>query len=166
MVDSQLAGDTNGKGSANAHGFTLVEMMAALVILLVGVTALLSAMTASVGQRRTTDARHELTALCENAVHRVLHEAVRSATGSTSPIALDFVPLVDQTTPGFDGMRWSAKAVADESRPELWLVRIEVKWFDAGEEVTAEFLRVVPRQLPLRDRVLTFRGENPDALTR
>ena len=37
---------------------------------------------------------------------------------------------------------------------------------DANDEVTTELLRVVPRQLPLRERVLTFRGETGNTGTR
>jgi prepilin-type N-terminal cleavage/methylation domain-containing protein len=140
-------------------GFTLAEMLAALAILLFGVTALLGGMSASVAQRRTTDARHELVALCDHALHRVQNEAIRSTNGGGSPTDLELVPMVDQPAPGFEGMRWTAKVVADENRPELWLVRIEVRWLDAGDEVQAEFLRIVPRQLPLRDRVAAARGE-------
>jgi hypothetical protein len=40
----------------------------------------------------------------------------------------------------------------------VWLLRIEAKGFDGGEEIVSEYLRVVPRQAPLRDRVLTARG--------
>lgn len=147
----------------SSAGFTLIEMMAALVILLFGVVALLGAMTTSIAQRRTADARQELTALVDAAVLRVQQEAIQGPPGNPSPSELTFVPLVDQTTAGFDGMRWSATAIADESRPELWLVKITVRWFDASEEVTSEFLRVVARQLPLRDRVSKFRGDDAGA---
>ncbi|MFY9344533.1 MAG: type II secretion system protein [Planctomycetota bacterium] len=143
---------------AAATGFTLAEMLAALTILLFGVTALLGGLSTSVGQRRTTDARQELTALCDYAVHRACTQAIRATNDSGDPLALELVPMVDQEAPGFEGMRWSCKAIADESRPAVWLLQIQVRWFDAGEEVTAEFVRVVPRQLPLRDRVATFRG--------
>ncbi|MGC6486165.1 MAG: type II secretion system protein [Planctomycetota bacterium] len=144
-------------------GFTLAEMLAALAILLFGVTALLGALSSSISQRRSTDARHELTALCELAMHRVRYEAVRSTNGSSSPFDLEFVPLVDQEVPGFPGMSWSATATVDEDRPLLWLVEIEARWLDEGEEVVAEFLRVVPRQLPMRDRVLSYREGSGDA---
>jgi type II secretory pathway pseudopilin PulG len=147
-------------------GFTLAEMLVALGILLFGVTALLGALSSSVGQRRTTDARHELVALCEHVVLRVQQEAGKARDGSLSPLDLEFVPLVDQPAPGFPGMRWTARAQVDETRPTLWLVRIEVRWLDAGEEVLAEFLRVVPRQLPLRERVAAFREGGSDGVGR
>lgn len=145
-----------------AGGFTLVEMVAALAILLFGVMSLFGAMTSTIAQRRSTDARHELCALCDLAVHRAVHEGVKSPGGGTTPDTLEFQPLVDQESPGFPGMRWSARVVADENRPDLWLVKIDVRWFEAGDEVSNEFLRVVPRQLPLRDRVAAFRGESAD----
>ncbi len=140
-------------------GFTLAEMLAALAILLFGVTALLGALSSSISQRRSTDARHELTALCELAMHRVRYEAIRSTNGDSSPFDLEFVPLVDQEVPGFPGMSWSATATADENRPLVWLVKIEARWLEDGEDVVAEFLRVVPRQLPMRDRVMSYRGD-------
>jgi prepilin-type N-terminal cleavage/methylation domain-containing protein len=145
-------------------GFTLAEMLAALAILLFGVTALLGALSSSISQRRSTDARHELTALCELAMHRVRYEAIRSTNGDSSPFDLEFVPLLDQEVPGFPGMSWSATATADENRPLVWLVKIEARWLEDGEDVVAEFLRVVPRQLPMRDRVMSYRddvGEPP-----
>lgn len=96
-------------------GFTLAEMLAALAILLFGVTALLGALSSSISQRRSTDARHELTALCELAMHRVRYEAIRSTNGDSSPFDLEFVPLVDQEVPGFPGMSWSATATATKT---------------------------------------------------
>ncbi|MBZ0152419.1 MAG: type II secretion system GspH family protein [Planctomycetes bacterium] len=149
--------DPRGHGGAGEGGFTLAEMLAALAILLFGVTALLGTLTASVAQRRSTDARHELAALCERALQRVRDEAVRSASGSSVPTELEFVPLQAQEVADFPGMTWSAHVVADDSRPDLWLVRIEVRWLDQGEEQVQEFLRVVPRQRPLRDRVGAIR---------
>ena len=143
--------------NSSEQGFTLAEMLAALAILLFGVTALLGALSSSISQRRTTDARHELTTLCDLAMHRVRYECIRSTTGGSSPVDLEFVPLVDQEVPGFPGMTWSASASEDENRPLLWLVKIQARWLDEGEEVVAEFLRIVPRQLPMRDRVLSFR---------
>lgn len=151
------------RGAVDQRGFTLAEMLAALGILLFGVIALIGAMTSSIAQRRTTDARHELVALCDHAVHRAMHECVRAPAGLSSPMDLEFVPLTDQTSPGFAGMRWSVRAESDETRPLSWLLRIEVRWNDAGEEVMAEFLRVVPRQLALRERVLTFRNGGADS---
>lgn len=148
------------------RGFTLAEMLAALGILLVGVTALLATLTSSIGQRRTADARLELTALADRLVLECVQTAVRALEPDATPLDLEFVPIVDRPAPGFAGMTWSARAVADETRPELWLLRIECRWLENGEPVTVEFLRVVPRQQPLRDRVLTLRDQAAETATR
>ncbi|MBM3962879.1 MAG: type II secretion system protein, partial [Planctomycetes bacterium] len=74
-------------------GFTLAEMLAALGILLFGVTSLLAAMASSIGQRRSADARLETTALVEHVVHRAMHECVALRDGSSSPVDLEFRPL-------------------------------------------------------------------------
>lgn len=149
-----------------ATGFTLAEMLAALGILLFGVTALIGALSSSVAQRRSIDARLESTALCEHALHRVQQEAVRRKPGSDSDLDLEVVSLDDQAAPGFPGMTWSATAVVDETRPDLWLVRLKIRWLEEGDDVGQEFLRILPRQLPLRQRVERFREETTGSPTR
>lgn len=150
--------------AAGESGFTLAEMLAALLILLVGVTALLATLSSSIAQRRTTDARHEAAALCEHALHR-LRQEVRPKPGGDSLLDLELPPLVDQPAEGFPGMTWSAKVESDPDRLDLWLVRISVQWLEVGEVMTEEFLRVLPRQLPLAVRVRAFRAER-EATTR
>ena len=149
-----------------AAGFTLMEMMMALAILLFGVTALLGALTSSVAQRRTTDARLEARALCDLAVHRIRQEAIRLRADATSDIDLEMVALADQTAAGFPGMKWSAEPIFDDTRPDLWLVRLDVQWLEDGDEVGETFFRVVPRQLPLGTRVLRFREQTAESSAR
>jgi len=142
-----------------AAGFTLAEMLAALGILLVGVVALIGALSSSVAQRRTTDARLAAAAVCEEALLRVRYEATRRAADAESDLDLTLVELADQTVPGFDGMRWSASTVVDENRPDIWLVRLEVRWLEEGEDVSQQFLRVLPRSLPFGQRVRRFQAQ-------
>ena len=160
MVDHRAAQRGNAAGF-RAAGFTLAEMLAALAILLFGVTALIGALTSSVAQRRSTDAMLEAQALCDHALHRLQHESVRRKPGAGSDLELELVPLQDQTAPGFPGMTWSGKAIEDENRPDIWLIRLEFRWLESGDYSHAEFLRILPRQLPLRERVLRFREERP-----
>lgn len=142
-----------------AAGFTLAEMLAALAILLVGVVALLGALSSSVAQRRTTDARLAAASFCEQAMMRIRHEATQRAAGAESDLDLEIVALQEQDVPGFTGMRWSATATVDENRPDIWLVRLEVRWLEEGEDAFEVFHRVLPRSLPLGQRVRRFRAE-------
>lgn len=149
-----------------AGGFTLAEMLAALGILLFGITALIGALSASVGQRRGTEARLAAAALAEQIVHRLQHESLRPRADAESELDVEFAPLTDQTAPGFAGMTWSATTVEDPDRPDLWLVRIRVGWLEEGDEEFVEFLRLLPRQLPLAQRVLRFRADSDSAASR
>ncbi len=147
-------------------GFTLAEMLAALGILLFGITALLGALSASVAQRRGTDARLAAAALCEHALHRLQHEALRPRADAENDLDLEFATLEDQTAPGFPGMSWSATVVIDEDRPDLFLVRLRVVWLEEDEETGEEFLRVLPRQLPLAQRVQRWLEESGSTAAR
>lgn len=149
-----------------ASGFTLVEMLAALGILLFGITALIGALSSSVAQRRTTDARLETTALCDLALHRLQYEAIRRTADGATDLDLELLPLQDQTAAGFAGMTWSAVPIVDENRPDVWLIRLEIRWLEDGEDVSEVFFRVLPRQLPLGPRVLRFREQMPETSAR
>jgi type II secretory pathway pseudopilin PulG len=155
MVDQPLQ-------CGKAEGFTLFEMMAALGILLFGITALLGALSSSVAQRRSTDAMLEAESMCDEALQRLQLEAVRRKAGASTDLELEIAPLQDQTAPGFPGMTWSAKAIEDENRPDIWLIKLEFRWLESGEDRIAEFQRILPKQLPLRDRVLRFREERSE----
>ncbi len=157
----------------SARGFTLVEMLAALGILLFGVTALVGALSSSMAGRRTSEAKLQMSAIADQVVLRLQQEAIVDDPETGLP---RFVPQQAQPVQGFPGMTWSATAVVDPVRPDLWLVQIDVSW--PGSEVLEGpedgavggggdllcFRRVLPRQLPLRDRVVAFRaGANEDS---
>lgn len=149
-----------------AAGFTLAEMLAALLILLIGMTALIGALGSSIGQRRTTEARISAAAVCEEAMQRVREEAMRRRAGAATDLELEIQPLADQAVSGFPGMTWSATAEVDPNRPDVWLVRLVVRWLDEGEEASQEFLRVMPRCLPMAARVRRFEDERRDTTAR
>ncbi len=162
-LHATLPTSTRRRGEA---GFTLAEMLAALGILLFGITALLGALSSSVSQRRSTEARLAAAALAEQIVHRLQHESLRPRADAESALDLELAPLADQTAPGFPGMTWTATTVADPDRPDLWLVRIRVIWLEEGDEEFVEFLRLLPCQLPLAQRVSRFRDDSEAAVSR
>ncbi|MFN7590309.1 MAG: type II secretion system protein J [Planctomycetota bacterium] len=164
-------GSRANPGPSASAGFTLAEMLAALSILLLGVTALIGALTSAVGNRRTSDARFEMGALSDLVIHRLQQEALVPDPDGGAP---KFVAMTDQPAPGFPGMLWSATAKPHGDRPDLLLVRVDVRW-PGSEDLAPEdgaiagggdfttFYRVLPRQLPLRDRVLGFRRDQENS---
>lgn len=173
-LPTQPGSGTAARTASACDGFTLAEMLAALSILLIGVTALIGALTSAVGNRRTSDARFEMGALSDLVVHRLQQEALQPDADGGAP---KFVALSDQPAPGFPGMTWSATAKVDDTRPDLLLVRVDVRW-PGSDDLAAEdgavalggdfttFYRVIPRQVPLRERVLGFRRDGSETSTR
>lgn len=152
-------------------GFTLAEMIAALGILLFGITALIGALSASISQRRSTDARLAAAALAERVVHALQDQAMQLRADAESDLDVEFVRLPEQDGPsadeaGFSGMKWSATTVSDPDRPDLWLVRIAVTWLEEGEDTSVQFERILPRQLPLGKRVQRFRDDSESTAPR
>lgn len=161
---ADLEQDRRG-GGASSGGFTLAEMLAALAILLFGITALIGALSQSIGERRSSDARLYAAALADRIVHALQDQSLQRRDDADTDLDLQFVRLPEQDGPGpldagFPGMTWSVQTVEDPDRIDLWLVRISVSWLEEGENASVQFERVLPRQLPLARRVQRFREEN------
>lgn len=164
--------------AAAQQGFTLVEMLAALAILVLAVTTLLSSLGDSVALRRSTDARLQVAQAVEDLVVRVRETGIRRRAGADSDLDLELSVPDSLEAPGFPGLMLSVRedkvdpkankadakstaAAGFADRPDVMLLRIEATWLDEGEAVSETFLRVVPRQLPLAARIQRFREENP-----
>jgi prepilin-type N-terminal cleavage/methylation domain-containing protein len=148
------------RSQPTSAGFTLIEMLVALSILTVGVTTLLLALGDSMSLRRGSDARLVAQEAVEDFVHRIALTGLRLRADAQSPFDLELD--LPATTPieGAKGMTMSATMELDAARPDVVLLRIQVAWLERGETLTEEFLRVVPRQLPLSQRIQTFRNEH------
>lgn len=146
---------------ADCAGFTLAEMLAALAILMVGVTTLLAALSDSVSQRRSTEMRLLAAQAVEDVVLRA-REGIRRSDGAATDLDVELAAAAEPVAPG---LRLQVETIEEPSRPDVWLLRITARWMEEGDFVAEEFLRLVPRQLPLGVRVARFREENGGAGT-
>jgi prepilin-type N-terminal cleavage/methylation domain-containing protein len=143
-----------------AAGFTLIEMLVALSILTVSITTLLLALGDSMSLRRSSDARLMAAQAVEDFTVQVAQTGFQRRAGATTDLDLELRMPDAVELPGYAGVRLSASMVEDEARPDVWLLRVVATWAEEGETMSEEFLRVLPRQLPLGTRVLRFRSEN------
>lgn len=143
-----------------AGGFTIIEMMVALSILVVGVTTLLAALGDSMSLRNSADARLAAAGAVEDLVHTVAATGLRRRDGGETDFDLELALPGEIEVPGYAGMRLSAKLEEDETRLDVFLLRIQARWFEQGQQIEEEFLRVLPRQLPLGMRIQRFRDEH------
>ena len=131
------------------RGFTLVEMMVALAILVFGVCALAGSLLTGVGTRRGNEMRFRADALVNQAVYRIQEEWFAADSDPGTPLK----DIVVEDPPGYPGMKYVVQRITDQERPGLVLARIKVSWKEQGEQVGETFERIFVKQTPFSKRV-------------
>lgn len=144
---------------AAQRGFTLIEMMVAMAILLVGVTSLLSALGGGVDLRRAGEAQIQA-GLCADEAFLQVQQGIQLRQDATSPLDLQLPVLQDQPLGDFPGMSYTVRYHEDAGRPDVVLVEIAVRWQEQAEDVQQQFFRVLRKQSPAALRVKRFRQDN------
>ena len=130
-------------------GFTLVEMMLAMAILVFGVTALAGSLLTGIGMRRGSEMRFRATALVDYAIQDIQEEIFARSQDPSKPLA-DFTRV---DPPGYPGMKYTVEFIRDLERPGVVLAKIKVSWRDQGELVGETFRRILLRRDPFSRRV-------------
>jgi prepilin-type N-terminal cleavage/methylation domain-containing protein len=144
-------------------GFTLIEMMVALGILLVGVTTLLTVLGDSMSLRRTSEGRIAAGLIAEDVLHQIQSQGFQRKPAATSPLDLELRSLDDQPVPGVPGGTWSVAYAEDETRPDIVLATVKVRWLEQGDSVQQEFQAILPKSEPFAARVQRWRQEHRSA---
>lgn len=131
-------------------GFTLLEMIAAVGILVGGLTALISLLTVAVSTRAGADARQHAVWLADRVFAELAHEPLGSPwLEEDDPKVADHEP---QSVDGMPGMRYSVHFVRSEQRPDVVIAEVKVAWSEQGEGQVQIFRRLLPRQDPFSRR--------------
>lgn len=138
------------KRSPNRSGFTLVEVLVALAILLFGLTAVLGLLTFGSALSRSAQLR-TMGASAAEAVVADLQETLfpldsNSEAGEPRKIA-------DREVPGSKGLIYSATAQANPEQPKEYRVDIRMRWTSGGVEREREFTTVLLREIPFSERL-------------
>lgn len=144
-------------------GFTLAEMLAALAILMTGITTLLLSISDSVAVRRSTDMRLAAAQAVEDVLLQVRETGIRRKAGGETDLDLELATPQTYEVASRPGLRFHVTAEEHPHRADLWLVRMRATWMEAGEIMNEEFLRVVPVQLPMSVRVARFFEDTQDS---
>ncbi len=146
------------------QGFTLAEMLAALGILMVTVTTLLASLADSVALRRATDMRLSAAAAVEDVVLQVQRNGIEREIGAESDLDLALKTQGPYERDNMPGLRFFVSVIDARDRSDVWLLKIVAEWMEAGEIMQEEFLRALPRELPMADRVARFREEDSETV--
>jgi prepilin-type N-terminal cleavage/methylation domain-containing protein len=131
------------------RGFTLVELMLALAILVFGVTALAGSLLTGVSMRRGSEMRFRAPALAAQAVHRIQEEEFPRYADPSEPLK----GFTVEDPPGYPGMKYSVEYAKDLERPGVVLAKIKVSWLEQGERMGETFRRILLRRVPFSRRV-------------
>ncbi len=130
-------------------GFTLVEMMLAMAILVFAVTALAGSLLTGVSMRRGSEMRFRATALVDYVIQEIEEEVFARSQDPSEPLA----GFAHVDPPGYPGMTYTVEFIEDLERPGVVLAKIKVSWRDQGEFIGETFRRILLRGAPFSRRV-------------
>ncbi|MCY3001419.1 MAG: prepilin-type N-terminal cleavage/methylation domain-containing protein [Planctomycetota bacterium] len=149
-------------------GFTILEVLIAMGILLIGMSAVLGLLTFGASMTRNAALKCASASAVE-AVVADLEEGffpiVRDeATGETSVGAPP--PVENRPVPGHPGLTYSARGTPDPKDNRAggalrWRVDVEIRWVTSGRSRSRTFTTLLLRQVPFGERLRRELIESP-----
>jgi prepilin-type N-terminal cleavage/methylation domain-containing protein len=148
----------------NETGFTLIEMLVALSILLFGLTAVAGSLMMGVSTRRGTEMRFKAVHMVDH-VFRLLQEDYfvehDPDSGPLPPIGKDAQGVARPVEiPEYPGMKYTVTFLEDPDHAQVVLASVRISWKEQGEQVAEQFSRVMIREKPFSHRISQIRGSN------
>ena len=141
--------------------FTIIEVLVAMAILLIGMTSILGLLSFGAAMTRNamlksagSTAIDALTADLEESAFPLTRDEKTGEWVVGEPIA-----IVDRPLPDHPGITYSARAVGDTSDkstrggPLRWKFEIEMRWTTAGQARSRKFTTLLLRQVPFGERL-------------
>ena len=146
--------------AARDGGFTLVEMLVAMGILVFGVTSLVGLLGVGVSTRRTAELKnqavHAVTAVLQQ-VRAQLPTQQHAENGELVPLP----PMQLDTIAGYPRLKANVTFHYDKDHPTLVLARMRISWLEEGVLVGEEFQRVLDTYEALTARVQRNNDKRP-----
>jgi prepilin-type N-terminal cleavage/methylation domain-containing protein len=140
-----------GKGQG---GFTLLEILAALMILSLGVTTALGVFARGLGIEQGAELIHDSARLASLIQERYRNEGLLGKVGKALP-----PPIKGALEPGFPGMKYDLSVKVDPENASRVFLDLQVRWLRGGEEVGERYRFPMRRALPLSARIRASRIE-------
>lgn len=130
-------------------GFTLLEVLLAMALLLFGMSAVLGLLTCGSALARTAQLRTSA-AMAVEAVNADLEETLFPFRDGEVG---EPVPVVDRELAGVDGLVYSATARANPDEPREYRVDVEMRWRSGGVQREKRFTTLLLRELSFGERL-------------
>lgn len=119
-------------------GFTLIEMMITMSVIVIGFAGLLALHLSIVGGNAASARSAEAVAIAERTLEQLRSETISGMTQDLTGSAATALPLVGVAMPtatGRNGMTYARKATVEEltaASPDLIRIHVDVSWTDDG----------------------------------
>jgi prepilin-type N-terminal cleavage/methylation domain-containing protein len=141
--------------SSRRAGFTLIEVLVAMGILLFGMTAILGLLTFGASVSRTALLRTQTASLSEAVIADLEESLFPFANGEAGePVAIERKPLAGQPD-----VLYSAVATQNPERPLEYRVDVEFTWESGGVRRERRFSTILLREIPFGTRLRRIIGK-------
>ncbi len=149
-------------------GFTLLEVLLAMVLLFVGMASILGLLSFGAGLARTAELRGASAEAIESVLTDLeerLFPLERDASGAD--VVGEPRERVDVPVPGHPGLSYSTRSTPNPENPLEYRVDVEIRWSVGGSTRTKSFTTLLLRQIPFGERLrrdFVETGENKRSL--
>lgn len=140
-------------------GFTLIEILLALGILLIGLTGVLGLLTFGAAMSNAAVLRRDAAAASE-AVFADLEERLFPLVVEDGvEVVGEPLEIARRPVPGYEGLSYTARAerldrpATDAARPEEYRVDVEMSWTSGGRQRSKTFTTLFVREVPFGERL-------------
>lgn len=149
-------------------GFTLLEVLLAMVLLFVGMASILGLLSFGAGLARTAELRGASAESIES-VLTDLEERLFPLERTEDGAEVVGTPRdrVDEPVPGHPGLTYSTRSTPNPENPLEYRVDVEIRWSVSGTARTKSFTTLLLRQIPFGERLrrdFVETGENKRTL--
>lgn len=135
-------------------GFTLIEVVLAMFVLLIGMTSILGLLSFGAALSRTSTLRQGAADTIESIVadlEETLFPLVVDEAGNE--LADEPVDVQDRPVPGHPGLTYRTTSRPNPDDPREYRVDVEVHWATGGTQRSKRFTTLLLREVPFGERL-------------
>ena len=140
-------------------GFTIVEVVFAMFILLIGMTSILGMLSFGAALARTASLRTESSHAIEAILADLEETLFPLEEVDGNEVVGEPVDVLDRVVPGHPELRYTARAMPDPEELDLpggpveYRVDIEIYWNNAGSKRSRKYTTLLLREVPFGERL-------------
>lgn len=148
-IDIVRARFARARRSSDAAGFTILEVIVAMGILLFGMTAILGLLTFGAALSRTA----QLRTTAANSVESVVADLQETLFPIVNGEAGEPQPIRNRELHGVVEVVYSATARPNPARPDEYRVDVDMSWKSEGVQREKRFTTILLREIPFGERL-------------